>query len=81
MSTKLTKAQLLARIDTLEQELGLAKTEVGRLARELDAYHYSERPSRSLRELTRYQSAGRQIPAHFAAARELAMRTGSVVRC
>lgn len=80
---RLTKAQLLAKIDTLEAELGLSEAKVRMLARELDAFHYSERPSRQrtperARPLTAMQQiADRRLA--MAAARDMAIRTGRVV--
>lgn len=58
---KLTKAQLIAKINEME--------------REIDAMLVAERPSRRVANITQ-----RALPAHMQAAKELAMRTGAVVR-
>lgn len=47
MSTRLTKAQLLAKIDQLESELGLARQTEAEMQREIDALYVQQRPSRS----------------------------------
>lgn len=62
---KLTKAQLIAKINEME--------------REIDAMLVAERPSRHVatQNVARTQRA---LPAHMQAAKELAMRTGAVVR-
>lgn len=95
-STRLTKADLLAKIAALESELGLAKVTAAQLQREIDAEMVAARPSRAARlersstDFEHTQPAPRRIahvapsrvlPEHFARARELAMRTGCVVRC
>lgn len=43
---KLTKAQLLARIDELESELGLKGEKLAELEREVAALYVEQRPSR-----------------------------------
>lgn len=47
MATRLTKAQLLARIDQLESELGLRDSTIAQLQREIDAEMVRSRPSRN----------------------------------
>jgi hypothetical protein len=83
--TRLTKAQLLDKINSLEAELGLSQDKVRELATELDAYHVTQRPSRGTRTPERparpltamQQIADRRLA--MATARELAMRTGRAV--
>ena len=63
---KLTKAQLIAKINEME--------------REIDAMLVAERPSRHVAMHTATMNMQRKLPAHMQAAKELAMRTGAVVR-
>lgn len=44
--TKLTKAQLVARINEVEAELGLANTTITQLQADVDRAYYAQRPSR-----------------------------------
>lgn len=90
---RLNKAQLLARIAELETELGLAQTSVAELSRQVDAHMVNERPSRRYVDQNPFAdtvaierkpgariTARREVPSHFAAARELAMRTGRAIK-
>lgn len=49
---RITKAELLARIDALEAELGLKDQSLADMERELNAYQVAERPSRRERSST-----------------------------
>lgn len=80
---RITKTELLARIAQLEAELGLKDEEVKRLSTELNAYHYTERPSRTQPEhpvAPREPKPVSQWRLAAQAARDLAMRTGRAVR-
>lgn len=46
MATRLTKDQLLLRIEQLEQELGMAHKSLGQMTAELTEFYVRERPSR-----------------------------------
>lgn len=74
MATKLTKAQLLEKIDQLERELQL-KTE------EVDALYVQQRPSRGQSRSHDFQPTVALTPfrERCAAARELAIKTGRCV--
>lgn len=46
MTTRLTKAQLLAKIEQLESELGLRDEQLAQARAEINAYLVAQRPSR-----------------------------------
>lgn len=78
MATRSTKAQLMARIEECEQACAAFEREREAMQLELNALYAAQRPSRVVP--TPVVPVKRGLPAHFAAARELAMRCGHAVK-
>lgn len=83
------RAALIAKINALEEEMGVANARVEQLQAEVNAYLVAQRPSRHASERSSsdfqptVQTTGRAAWTPSLAmqrARELAMRTGRVVR-
>ena len=65
--TRLTKAQLLAKIEQLESELGLRDEQLAQARAEIDAYLVAQRPSRRASEGGRHADGFAhtvQLPDH-----------------